>query len=289
MKCTIHIFSFCLISILVNITFVQANEQENLPKLQHGINYHKVSQISQYYVSEKLDGIRGYWDGKRLFTRQGNQIYSPQWFTKNWPAKPMDGELWFDRDQFQATLSCVNKKNPEENKAISCWRNLRFMMFDLPQHKGDFSERVKVMSSMTTQTSSPYLAMINQVKYNDLHTLEEKLNSVIAKKGEGLMLHLSSAFYKVGRNPALMKLKKHQDAEATVTGHTEGKGKYVNQLGAIKVITESGITFKIGSGFSDDQRRNPPKIGTVITFKYNGLTKAGVPRFARFWRVKPAH
>ncbi|PKI13026.1 DNA ligase [Colwellia sp. 12G3] len=256
------------------------------PNIQHGVHYHKVTDISQYYVSEKLDGVRGYWNGKQLLTRQGNLINSPSWFTQYWPTSPIDGELWLNRGEFQALLACVSKHSAEENETISCWGKVRFMMFDLPKHQGDFNERVNKMQDLLIQFPSPYLAMISQVKLKDISVLENKLNEVIANQGEGLMLHLASAHYKTGRNTALMKLKKHQDAEATIIGHTEGKGKYKELLGAIIVKTSDGIVFKIGSGFNDFQRAHPPKIGTIITFKYNGLTSAGVPRFARFWRIK---
>ncbi len=264
----------------------QQTAQKFKPNIQHAVSYQKVDDISQYYVSEKLDGIRGYWDGKQLFTRQGNLIHSPSWFTQHWPEFPMDGELWLTRGQFQPLLSCVSKRIPVENKTTSCWRKIRFMMFDLPKHPGDFNDRVNRMQALLIQVPSVYLAMIDQVKLKELSALDHKLDEVIATQGEGLMLHLASAHYQQGRNPALMKLKKYQDAEATVIGYTEGKGKYQNQLGAIKVKTSTGIIFKIGSGFSDIQRANPPQIGTIITFKYNGLTQAGIPRFARFWRIK---
>jgi len=260
--------------------------QKIKPKIQHGITYQAVPDISLYYVSEKLDGVRGYWDGEKLLTRQGNLIHSPHWFTQHWPTFSIDGELWLERGKFQVLLSCVSKHNAEENKTTSCWREVRFMMFDLPKHQGDFNERVNKMRHLLLQAPSPYLAMINQVRLKKLSELDKKLNKVIANKGEGLMLHLASAHYKIGRNSALMKLKKHQDAEAIVIGHTKGKGKYQNKLGAIEVKTMDGIIFKIGSGFNDYQRAHPPKIGTVITFKYNGLTNAGIPRFARFWRIK---
>ncbi|PKG85384.1 DNA ligase [Colwellia sp. 75C3] len=256
------------------------------PKIQHGVTYKKVPNINQYYVSEKLDGVRGYWDGEKLLTRQGNLINSPSWFTQYWPKLPIDGELWLDRGKFQALQSCVSKHSAEEDKTISCWKNVRFMMFDLPKNKGDFNKRVHKMQRLLKQVPSPYLAMISQVKLKEISELDNKLNEVIAGQGEGLMLHLASAHYKTGRNVALMKLKKHQDAEAIVVGHTKGKGKYQDLLGAIEVKTVDGIAFKIGSGFSDYQRANPPKIGTIITFKYNGLTDAGIPRFARFWRIK---
>lgn len=256
------------------------------PNIQHGVTYQPVANIEQYFVSEKLDGIRGYWDGKNLITRQGNKIYSPEWFTQYWPKQPLDGELWIGRNQFEAVLSCVSKKAPEQNQAISCWKDIRFMIFDLPSHTGTFSDRVNKMQALLVEIRSPYFAMINQVKFNNIKAVEEKLAHIISMQGEGLMLHLASSYYKTGRNKALMKFKKHQDAEATVIGYSQGTGKYRNHLGALKVKTKEGIIFKIGSGFTDEQRANPPAIGSLISFKYNGLTKSGIPKFARFWRLK---
>jgi DNA ligase-1 len=284
-KYVLQIFFTCILSIHLS-SAAQQIPQKFKPNIQHGVSYQKVDDISQYYVSEKLDGVRGYWDGKQLLTRQGNIIHSPSWFTQHWPIFPMDGELWLGRNTFQRLLSCVKKQVAVEDETKSCWRKVRFMVFDLPKNTGDFNERVSEIRALLRQNPSIYLAMIEQLRLKGLSALDDKLDEVIAAQGEGLMLHLASAHYQQGRNPALMKLKKHQDAEAMVIGYTEGKGKYQNQLGAIKVKTSDGIIFKIGSGFSDTQRANPPKIGTIITFKYNGLTRAGIPRFARFWRIK---
>ncbi|MEW6993546.1 DNA ligase [Colwelliaceae bacterium MEBiC 14330] len=289
MKSMTMLIPFALLYLTSELSIAQISLKDKhltKPELQHGISYKKVDNIGQYYVSEKLDGVRGYWDGKQLRSRQGNQINSPDWFTKSWPAHPIDGELWMARGQFQTLLSCVSKKGNNNNRLSSCWQKVRFMMFDLPKHQGTFSQRVKKMRALVKQVSSPYFDMIKQAQFKDIPALEYKLTSVIAGRGEGLMLHLASAYYKTGRNAALMKLKRFQDAEALVIGHTDGKGKYKGQLGAIKVRTIDGKTFKIGSGFTDQQRLSPPKLGTIITYKYNGLTDKGIPRFARFWRVK---
>jgi len=194
----------------------------------------------------------------------------------------MDGELWIARDQFQQTLSCVRKIHIDEG----CWRKVRFMIFDLPTNPRSFTERIKVMGQLTKQTSSTYLVMIKQFKLENNEQLENKLNHIIANKGEGLMLHYGSAYYREGRTANIMKLKKHQDAEAKVIAHLPGKGKYQGMLGALQVKTASGIVFKIGSGFTDIERANPPEIGSIITFKYNGKTQADIPRFARYWRVR---
>ena len=259
----------------------QVNKQQK-PDIQHGIHYKQVDDISQYWLSEKLDGMRGYWSGSQLFTRQGNVIHSPKWFTQNWPKIAIDGELWIDRAQFQQTLSCVRKTYIDND----CWRKVRFMIFDLPHHSGTFTERITAMQQLLKQTTSPYLAIIKQFKLNNTAQLEAKLKSITANKGEGLMLHLGSAYYYVGRTANVLKLKTHQDAEATVIAHLTGQGKYKGKLGALKVALPNGITFKIGSGFNDQERDNPPPIGSTITFKYNGKTQAGIPRFARFWRIR---
>ena len=238
--------------------------------------------IGNYWVSEKLDGIRGHWTGKQLLTKQGNPIHTPSGFTKHWPKYALDGELWLGRDQFERISSIVRRKNP----AINDWEKMRFMVFDLPGHKGVFSERVQAMQQLLARSKSRSLGVIKQFKVSSLLLLKQRLDQVVDQRGEGLMLHHQDAYYRAGRSRDLMKLKKHYDAEATVVDHIEGKGKYVGQLGALLVITKGGITFKIGTGFSDAQRNNPPPIGSVITFKYFGKTAKGVPRFASFMRIR---
>jgi DNA ligase-1 len=252
------------------------------PAIQHAENYKETTNISQYWLSEKLDGIRGYWDGKQLLTRQGNLIYSPEWFTQNWPDNVVDGELWIKRDHFQQTLSCVRKKHIDEY----CWKFVRFMMFDLPEHPGTFTERITAMQKLTKAVNSPFLSMVKQFKLETTAQLNQTLNKIVKNNGEGLMLHHGSAYYHVGRTANIMKLKKHLDAEAVVIAHIEGKGKYRGMLGALQVKTVEGVIFKIGSGFNDKERHQPPAIGSSISFKYNGKTRAGIPRFARFFRVR---
>jgi len=107
--------------LLACLAFTSINTQAlNKPAIQHANSYKAASvlDIKQYWLSEKLDGMRGYWNGKQLLSRQGNLIHTPAWFTQHWPTTVMDGELWLGRDQFQQTLSCVRKINIDE----SCWR-----------------------------------------------------------------------------------------------------------------------------------------------------------------------
>ena len=63
-----------------------------------------------YYISEKLDGVRCFWNGKKMFTRNGNPIICPSFFTKNWPKSQLDGELWVKRNCFQGCIRIVKHK-----------------------------------------------------------------------------------------------------------------------------------------------------------------------------------
>jgi DNA ligase-1 len=238
--------------------------------------------VKNYWISEKLDGIRARWNGSALITRNGNIINAPAWFVKNLPKQTLDGELWLDRNSFEKTASIVLRKSPNQG-----WQNIKFMLFDLPEHKGNFSQRLTELKVLVHAVATPHLQVIPQFKLADQNQLMLKLDELVAQGAEGLMLHYQEAYYQDGRSENLLKLKKHQDAEATVIAHISGKGKYKSMLGSLLVELENDLQFKIGSGFSDMQRRNPPPIGTIITFKYFGLTARGIPRFASFLRIKP--
>ncbi|WP_158967216.1 DNA ligase [Paraglaciecola sp. L3A3] len=238
--------------------------------------------IKDYWISEKLDGIRARWNGSNLISRRGNIIHAPLWFVQDFPQQTIEGELWLARKKFEQTASIVLRDTPNQD-----WQNIKFMLFDLPDHTGNFSQRITAMQNIVTTIASPYLQVIPQFKLSSQMQLIHKLDELVAQGAEGLMLHHQNAYYQDGRSSQLLKLKKHMDAEAKVIAHLAGKGKYQNMLGALLVELDNGLQFKIGSGFSDSQRQTPPAIGTIITFKYYGLTARGIPRFASFLRIKP--
>ena len=290
-----HLFSLLIIILLTKTsTFCSANELSLTPneKTSHSqqlaTSYQDDIVVKDYWISEKLDGIRARWNGSSLITRNGNIINAPTWFVKNFPPQTLDGELWLARNSFERTASIVLRKTPNQD-----WQNIKFMLFDLPEHKGTFSQRLAKLQILVDTVASPNLQVIPQFKLANQSQLMLKLDDIVALGAEGLMLNHHGALYEDGRSTNLLKLKKHQDAEARVIAHYPGKGKYKNMMGSLLVeLTEAGefdngIQFKIGSGFSDKQRREPPSIGTIITFKYFGLTTRGIPRFASYLRVKP--
>jgi len=235
-----------------------------------------------YLVSEKYDGVRALWDGKALRTRVGNVIAAPAWFIAKLPKQPLDGELWMARGQFEKLSGAVRKTVPVDEE----WRQIKYMIFELPDMQGTFAERYEQIKSVIATANFPQLVAVEQFRLPDNAALKRKLAEIVGAGGEGLMLHRADAAYVAGRNDALLKLKPLNDAEATVIGHVPGKGKYTGKMGALRVETADGKRFQIGTGFTDAVRANPPAIGTVITFTYRGLTKNGLPRFASYLRVR---
>ncbi len=238
--------------------------------------------IAAYLVSEKLDGVRARWNGRRLLTRNGDPIDAPRWFTAGWPAQAMDGELWIARGKFQQVSDLVRALHADE----AVWKQVRFMAFDLPADADAFSRRSVRLRILVAQANRPQLRAIAQTRVENRMALDARLRAVVATKGEGLMLHRADARYHAGRSGDLLKFKPFDDAEARVVGYRPGKGKYAGKVGALLVEDAKGRRFALGSGLSDADRAAPPKPGSWVTFRYNGLTAKGTPRFARYLRVR---
>lgn len=279
--CKIGISHFILL--LVTFLFVYKGQATPPPSLSHGLTYEHGIPIKEYLVSEKLDGIRAYWDGKQLISRKGKYFCPPSWFTKNFPKTPLDGELWISHNSFEQVASVVLKKVPIDTE----WEDVTYMLFELPDAPGTFADRYVTMQNLARAAQNRHLQIIPQIQLEDEPSLEQYLDKIITAGGEGLMLHRALSPYTTGRTQDILKVKRHYDAEATVVEHLPGKGKYRGKMGALLVETRDGIQFKLGTGFSDLERINPPPIGALVTFKYFGKTQNGIPRFASFLRIRP--
>lgn len=258
------------------------------PALMLAKVYHPGIDLSDYWVSEKYDGLRGYWDGQQLFTRGGERVQAPAWFTAGWPNTRLDGELWAGRGQFAKATSTVRQQTPDD----TAWRGIKFMVFDVPAHGGPFTERITALNAAVAQIGKPWVVAVVQTRATTHAALQTQMHRIVKAGGEGLVLHRGASLYTAARNDDLLKVKPHEDAEARVLGHQPGQGRYTGMLGALLVESVAsgnaaapGVRFKIGTGLSDAQRRNPPPVGSVVTYRYRGLTDAGVPRFASLVRV----
>lgn len=252
------------------------------PPLMLASSWQDGQDVSRYLVSEKLDGVRARWDGHALWTRAGHRIPSPAWFTKGWPKQQIDGELWMARGQFEATSALIRSSSADELP----WRELRFMAFDLPDANGGFAQRHAQLGRIIANQANPHLLAIEQQRIPDIASLHRHLRAIVKAGGEGLMLHHQDNPYSDGRSTGLLKMKLYDDAEASVIGYAPGKGKYTGMVGALLMRTDSGAQFRIGSGLTDAHRAHPPAIGSRVTYRYNGLTVHGLPRFPRFLRIR---
>ena len=239
--------------------------------------------LSEWWVSEKYDGIRAWWDGQNLRTRGGLRIAAPDWFTHAWPRVPLDGELWAGRGGFARVQSTVLRQQPDDE----AWRRIRYMAFDMPEHGGNFDARLQALRASLGKSPSDTLQLAEQRRVANEKELKKLLASTTKAGGEGLVLHHGSAPYQAGRSANLLKLKNHDDAEARVVAHIKGKGRNAGRLGALLVETPEGKRFRLGTGFTDAQRRNPPPVGAWVTYRYRGRHASGLPRFASFLRVVP--
>lgn len=237
--------------------------------------------ITGWHLSEKLDGVRAYWDGTRFLSRQGNQFHVPEWFRAELPAEPLDGEFWLERKAFQRTVSIVRRQDESP-----LWRSIRYLIFDAPAHQGSFEQRLAHCRETFNRRQAQFVDVLAQDICRGREHLEQELERILALGGEGLMLREPGSSYEIGRSQTLLKVKRFIDAEARVVGHEPGKGRHKGRLGALECELVGGTKFSVGTGFSDAERMQPPPIGATVTFRYQELSDRGVPRFPTFVRVR---
>lgn len=235
--------------------------------------------VSGWWLSEKLDGVRAYWTGKQFLSRQGNVFHAPIWFTADLPAFPLDGELWLARRSFQRTVSIVRRHD-----ASLEWRSIRYVVFDAPAEVGPFERRLQTCREHFSQCPALYVDVLPQTVCKGPDHLRCELDRMEQLGGEGLMLRQPESCYESGRSSTLLKVKRFLDAEARVIDYESGKGRHCGRLGALICELAGGVRFAVGSGFTDAERERPPAIGSTITFRYQELTDRGAPRFPSFVR-----
>ena len=237
--------------------------------------------VTGWWMSEKLDGVRAYWDGKQLLSRLGNVYHAPDWFIEGLPSHALDGELWLGRKLFQRAVSIARRQDKPDS-----WKQMSYVLFDMPDMDGPFEERLRKLEQSFSEGKHKYAHYHPHVQCKGQEHLAEELARVVASGGEGLMVRKPGSRYVAGRSETLLKIKEFHDAEARVLAHVPGRGKHKGRLGALNVELADGTQFSIGTGFSDAERGSPPPIGSVVTFRYQELTDGGVPRFPSFVRVR---
>ena len=258
----------------------KASAKKDGPPLLLAESWDNSTDLTDWWMSEKLDGVRAYWDGQRLLSRQGNEFLAPDWFLKTLPSTPLDGELWIDRKKFQRTVSIVRRQDRGP-----AWKEVRYLVFDAPSEAGPYEARIDFLADLLPDGAEGPVQRLDVVRCQSSDHLRAELARIEELGGEGLMLREPASEYVAGRSSTLLKVKQFHDAEATVVEHSAGKGKHKGRLGALVVRLDDGPLFSVGTGFSDAQRADPPPVGSVITFRYQELSDGGVPRFPSFLRL----
>ena len=250
--------------------------ESTVPPLLLAESWDGVLDPNGWLLSEKLDGVRAYWDGKQFISRQGNLYHAPEWFVAGLPSFPLDGELWLGRKAFQRTVSIVRRQDRSDH-----WKEIRFVAFDAPNLEKGFEERLAFVRE-TLARASEYAQILDHQPCRGVDHLRQELARLEALGAEGVMLRRPGSRYESGRSTTLLKVKTFHDREARVLEHQEGAGRHKGRLGALLVELDDGTRFAVGTGFSDAERENPPAIGSVITFRFQELSDRGVPRFPSY-------
>lgn len=237
--------------------------------------------VSGWWLSEKLDGVRAVWTGKQFLSRQGNVYRAPSWFTADLPPFPLDGELWLDRRAFQRTVSIVRRHDePLE------WKSIKYVVFDAPAEIAPFEIRLRKCREHFRDCPALYVNVLPQFVCRGADHLRAELDRIEQLGGEGLMLRQPASLYEAGRSATLLKVKRFLEAEAVVVDYEPGRGRHQGRVGALICELPGGVRFAVGSGLTDRQRERPPTIGATITFRYQELTERGAPRFPTFVRIR---
>lgn len=232
-----------------------------------------------YWLSEKLDGVRAYWDGTGLFSRLGKKLFAPPWFVEGLPREVhLDGELFAGRKMFHKTVSAVRQRERAHG-----WRELLYVVFDAPKLDAPFEDRLNVLGE---RVSGVHVVVHQHWVCRGLVHLEEELARIEALGGEGLMMRKPGSRYERGRSMTLLKVKTFRHGEAVVVGHLPGRAGDARRIGSLACVLPNGTRFSVGSGLTDHLRENPPPIGAAIHFRYQEETREGVPRFPTFVGVR---
>lgn len=269
-----------------------------------------------HFCSEKLDGYRAIFKGGEFHSRTSKMYNSPLWFRKCLPDRVIDGELWISREEFEK-MGCVRKKEPVDSE----WMEVTFQVYDIIDCEGGFGSRLKELLKIVKEATKKWniyrkklgkdderflkmkcpLRFVTQTPVKSVSHLKELFHHFVSQGAEGIMIKDPNSLYEPGkRSKKLLKIKPSFDAEGIIIGYKPGNGKYKDLLGAFvcKQLMNHGSYSSIDenkdhifsiSGMDDDVRnsyKDTHPLGTIISYEHSGITGKGVPRFARYLRIR---
>ena len=276
------------------------------PMLAYPVSDKPIDYTKPVFIQPKLDGVRCLIQYERqtqpredvvvAYSRTGKVwknidhiLESLRPFFQKYPGVILDGELYNHafKDDFESIISMVRKQKPTaEDRSISR-KNVQFHCYDIIDETMPFAERDKFILQ----------AVYNNYDYVhvlpcQLVTSEEaakKIHKYNLKAGfEGSILR-SNNVYQCKRSHALRKFKDFSDAEATIVGYLDGKGKRTGTLGKFIMMDDNGVEFGCppGKGYNYKQLATMLEnignyIGQRATFTFFERTKAGSYRHPLF-------
>lgn len=158
----------------------ESAEAKSGPPLLLAEKWDNAEDLAGWWLSEKLDGVRAYWNGQALISRLGNRFHAPPWFLEGLPETPLDGELWIGRKAFQRTVGIVRRQDQSD-----LWKEVTYVVFDAPGVDAAFEDRLAFVSAHKAQCRSPYLKAHEHTPCTGLVQLREELARVEALGGRG--------------------------------------------------------------------------------------------------------
>lgn len=264
------------------------------PKLMLAKTLGDGDDVAGWWASEKLDGVRAYWDGRKLISRDGTVFAVPDWWTALLPRDVhLDGELYMGRGRFDETSGAVRRESDPD-----AWTQVDYYVFDMPKSRAPFEQRQDELAQVVEDVTAAGddldafhpLVAVPHVQVADAEEARDLAADYIDQGGEGVILRKPGSPYSGRRSGDMLKVKGYLDAEAVVTGIVPGKGKHAGRMGALKVKDDvTGVEYRVGTGFSDVERDHAAKVfpkGTLITVAFMERTKTGKPRHPRFIRIR---
>lgn len=172
-------------------------QADSLP-IQHGQIWDQHQDLTGWWMSEKMDGIRGLWNGTKLLSRHGKQIPAPPWFSEGLPNRLLDGELWMGRGTFDMLMKTAKLHNSD-------WSQVGYYLYDLPDCAAPYKERLKQLEGLKPLPS--HVHIVEQIECSGLEHLNTCLDEIVAQGAEGIMARDPHAFYAQGATSSLLKVK----------------------------------------------------------------------------------
>lgn len=152
--------------------------------------------LTDWWMSEKLDGVRAYWDGRQFISRLGNVYHAPDFFTAGLPEIPLDGELWLGRKAFQRCVSIVRRQDKSD-----LWQSVRFLVFDLPAAAAPFEERLAQLRERLPPNQSPFADRHGHASVRHRHGPRLAIGERDVRQSAGLFVHVAQRCGAAARRP----------------------------------------------------------------------------------------